>query len=300
MKQYLTEQLSHRDDVVSIKKLQGEASTRGFYRVGLRSGSRVAMVYPDPREEELSRIQRLTALYKGHGLNVPEIESLVNDRILLQQDLGDLLVQTAFKRFTRKEKEAALEKIAEMLIRLRGIPAGETAAVLDHARMKWEMDFFISHFVPHFCPPSTDPEDWRSRLHRMVERIGPIDTFAHRDFHCRNMLVFDKDIYLVDFQDSLRAPAFYDLVSFSFDAYLDLKSLRKPFMNHLARMGMEVDDEQLWLTALQRNIKALGTFGYQVTVRGNLTYKKYINRTIGHIRSNPLFGDVLGDGRIFP
>ncbi len=38
--------------------------------------------------------------------------------------------------------------------------------------------------------------------------------------------------------------------------------------------------------ALQRNLKALGTFGYQTSVRRNPVYIQYIPRTIRHVQQN--------------
>ena len=38
--------------------------------------------------------------------------------------------------------------------------------------------------------------------------------------------------------------------------------------------------------ALQRNLKALGTFGYQTTARGNPVYIQYIPRTLRYVREN--------------
>ena len=103
------------------------------------------------------------------------------------------------------------------------------------------------------------------------------------------MAQYKNDIYLVDFQDSLQASPCYDLVSFAFDCYLDLKSQREFLLNCLKDRGMIIDEEQFYISALQRNIKALGTFGNQVTIKKNLSYKKYIPRTLRHITTNPLF-----------
>ncbi len=36
----------------------------------------------------------------------------------------------------------------------------------------------------------------------------------------------------------------------------------------------------------QRNLKALGTFGYMDVVRGNRVYVQYIPRTLAHARRN--------------
>ena len=38
--------------------------------------------------------------------------------------------------------------------------------------------------------------------------------------------------------------------------------------------------------ALQRNLKALGTFGYQTTGRRNPVYIQYIPRTLRYVRDN--------------
>jgi aminoglycoside/choline kinase family phosphotransferase len=40
------------------------------------------------------------------------------------------------------------------------------------------------------------------------------------------------------------------------------------------------------LMALQRNLKALGTFGFQTTTRGNPVYIQYIPRTLAYVRNN--------------
>jgi hypothetical protein len=40
--------------------------------------------------------------------------------------------------------------------------------------------------------------------------------------------------------------------------------------------------------SLQRNLKALGTFGFQTTGRGNTVYIQYIPRTLRYVRTNLL------------
>ena len=40
------------------------------------------------------------------------------------------------------------------------------------------------------------------------------------------------------------------------------------------------------LMALQRNFKALGTFGYQTVSRDNAVYIQYIPRTLNYVRGN--------------
>lgn len=280
-------------NAVNIRKIRGEASVRNFYRVFLKKGTLVAVVYPRAEPEEIGRIQKLTGVYRRYRIHVPEIKDIIDDRIVLQEDLGDLLLQRAFRRMGGEEKRSLLTDIAGIVTRLREIPAVHTGAVLDHARMKWEMDFFIEHFARNFCHGAADIDRLQAELHLLVNRIEDIESFAHRDFHSRNMIVCGGRPALVDFQDSLKAPLYYDTVSFAFDAYLDLKGLRTFFLDALRQRGLAIDHDQFYITALQRNIKALGTFGFQVTVRKNLSYKKYIPRTLRHIRRNPLYTRFL-------
>ena len=39
--------------------------------------------------------------------------------------------------------------------------------------------------------------------------------------------------------------------------------------------------------ALQRNLKALGTFGYMTTSRNNTVYIQYIPRTLAYVKNEP-------------
>jgi aminoglycoside/choline kinase family phosphotransferase len=287
VKEFLKTRLKY---TTQIKKIRGEASNRAFYRLFFNNYSLVAMVYPTVNREEIRKIVKLTSTYLQHRINVPKIKEIIDDRVILQEDLGDLLAQKAFSLFKKQERKKILKTVADILIRLKGISATHTNAILNTARMKWEMDFFLTHFARNYLTKDSQTiKDLQARLYCTVELIQPINTFAHRDFHSRNMLVHKNDVYLVDFQDSLKASPWYDLVSFAFDCYFDLKSQRKFLLDCLKERGMSVDEEQFYITALQRNIKALGTFGYQVTVKKNLSYKKYIPRTLRHITSNPLF-----------
>ncbi len=288
----------HHIPFTGIRKIQGEASNRGFFRLTMDKNTMVAMVYPQAAEAEIDKIIRMTKTYGEYGLHVPAIIDRLDHRILLLEDLGNNSIQKVFSALKNRDgqKRVILREVADMLLRLKSIPRERTASVLDTARLKWEMDFFVTHFAQNFLPVAQTPagaEALRMRLHAMVDLIVPIDTFAHRDFHSRNMLFHKDKIYLVDFQDSLIASPYYDLASFAFDSYLDLQEQREFLLGCLTKKEILVDEDLLNLTALQRNIKALGTFGYQLHVRGNMAYKKYLPRTIRFITTNKRFNQFL-------
>ena len=88
-------------------------------------------------------------------------------------------------------------------------------------------------------------------------------------------------------------PDTYDLVSLLRDSYVDLpeQTVGELIAYFLALKGATGDRsatsaQRFDLMALQRNLKALGTFGYQTTARRNPVYIQYIPRTLRYVRDN--------------
>ena len=75
------------------------------------------------------------------------------------------------------------------------------------------------------------------------------------------------------------------------DSYVDLSeiAINELVAYFLALTSGAAADEAVFrarfdLMALQRNLKALGTFGYQTLARGNTVYIQYIPRTLRYAR----------------
>jgi len=114
---------------------------------------------------------------------------------------------------------------------------------------------------------------------------------CHRDYHSRNLMLHEGQLYLIDFQDARMGPDTYDLVSLLRDSYVDLPeaTVEELIAYFLALKGTPDDPDfrqRFDVMALQRNLKALGTFGYQTTARRNPVYIQYIPRTLRYVRTN--------------
>ncbi len=104
-------------------------------------------------------------------------------------------------------------------------------------------------------------------------------------------MLHERNLYIIDFQDARLGPDTYDLVSLLRDSYVDItdRELDELIAYFLALKGVADASEfrrRFDLMALQRNLKALGTFGYQTTTRGNTVYIQYIPRTLQYARAN--------------
>jgi aminoglycoside/choline kinase family phosphotransferase len=117
---------------------------------------------------------------------------------------------------------------------------------------------------------------------------------CHRDYHSRNLMLHDESLYIIDFQDARMGPDTYDLASLLRDSYVDIpdRDLDELLAYFLALSGRQSDGHagefrrRFDLMALQRNLKALGTFGYQTATRRNPVYIQYIPRTLRYARVN--------------
>ncbi len=89
-------------------------------------------------------------------------------------------------------------------------------------------------------------------------------------------------------------PPSTDLASLLRDSYVTLPEELVDALVHRYREGMEHERQTsadrfryvFDLMSLQRNIKALGTFGYQVSVRGSGRYVSSVPRTGAYVAAN--------------
>ncbi len=267
-----------------LSRIRSEASQRCFYRISWGRKSLVAMVYPGPSLLEVDRFRTVHKIYRNHGLPVPGIETILADQVVIQEDVGNLLLQRAWRASGMDERRRLLSACRDILDKLAAVAPALATPRLDRARQKGEMDFFLRHFCQHYPVRGCAATDLGAALTVLVESLKAECVFAHRDFHSRNLLVHKGGIVMVDFQDSLLAPRHYDLVSLAFDSYLHLGRFREILLS--GREWSTNELRQLRLTALQRNIKALGTFAYQTYVCKHPAYRRYIPRTIRHIQGH--------------
>jgi aminoglycoside/choline kinase family phosphotransferase len=128
------------------------------------------------------------------------------------------------------------------------------------------------------------------------ELAGEPRVLCHRDYHSRNLMVRDRRLYIIDFQDARMGPDTYDLASLLRDSYIDHRDARveELIRGYLAMRGPSKATPDAFaeyrrrfdLMSVQRNLKALGTFGHQTTSRNNPVYIQYIPRTLNYVRMN--------------
>jgi aminoglycoside/choline kinase family phosphotransferase len=287
-----------------LQPLAGDASTRSFFRLHLPDGStRVVMDYGAPFQGEPDDVI-LSRVFLAASLPVARVlEVRAEAGCLVLEDLGDLTLERALAEAGPSRGEGLHHRAVLLAAAIadRGTPAlarspRSGGPALDVQRFQFEMDFFLEHYAGGLLGLPA-PEELRHELHALAARAadGPRTVLCHRDYHCRNLMVRPSgELAMVDIQDARWGPDSYDLASIVRDAYVDIDEERARSMiaTFLAARAAPGDDrafeERLQVVAAQRMIKALGTFGYQATVRGRRGYLDSVPRLLHRLgRSLP-------------
>lgn len=296
-----------------VVPLTGDASDRRYFRVLLPdSGSIVLSLHAAPFQFEKLPFVNVARLLAAMPVPIPTVLGHADDLgVLALADLGDVTLQAHLGAASAAEHAALYRQAVALIATLQRRGAElESAEYLpygiafDVEKLTWELDFFIKHFIEAYrgvVIPAPLQDELRREFGVVVEMLaGEPRVLCHRDYHSRNLMLHSGELYIIDFQDARMGPDTYDLVSLLRDSYVDLpeetvNELIAYFLALGGRTGQEREFRQRFdVMALQRNLKALGTFGYQTTTRRNPVYIQYIPRTLRYVQTNleqlPQFG----------
>ena len=301
--QYLEEKHPGHAGETRVVAMSGDASTRRYYRLVDESASFVLALYPEPfLPEELSYLA-VHGLLEGYGLPVPATVDVDGPRgIVLQEDLGDRTLQEVLKDASEGKRvelyREAVDEVAQLQRKSGQSPqkADCFRIAFDIEKLSWELHYFLKHFLEGHLACELTVEDRATLAEAFHELSREIASWprvlCHRDYHSRNLMLHAGRLYWIDFQDARMGPATYDLASLLRDAYVDVpEELQEELKERFRQTATPDEPREVFrrrfdLMCVQRNLKALGTFGYMATVRQNPVYLPYIPRNVAHARHN--------------
>jgi len=302
----------HSEDVLSTagrsERILGHGSDRAFRRIEDGRVSAVLMTVP-AEDPEFHRFTAIGRFLSGNGFGGPRI--LVADpdrRFVLMEDLGrESLHQAVTHGPAADDPEARRELYRRVIDRLVDLQVRGTRLVdegacpeagdrlMDRGTLRWETDYFRRRFLVDLAGL---PEDTLASLDEDFERLAaaalaqPV-VLMHRDFQSQNIILREDEVRLVDFQGMRRGPLLYDVMSLLRDAYVDLGgSLRAELLEHYRRGlagagGPELERSGLARMAavagLQRNMQALGAFGFLSLVKGKTRFREHVPLGLRHL-----------------
>ena len=226
----------------NIKELRQEASERKYYRIKAENISYVLTDNFDKTDQSANFLYA-SKILKNSSVNVPEVLAFSEDlRFLLLQDLGDKSLDTDNEYKDQKILEMALEQLSKIYFSDQDVLRSATKESL-----LLQTNSFID-----FCKEnklSNDElkalENLRNNLVQNLLNQQFIPT--HNDFERRNLMMFEENLFVIDFQDLNMGPIGIDLASIMYEhSYEYPKVLIDDLLEkHLKNNGLKASSEEL-------------------------------------------------------
>ena len=326
------------ETLAQSQELPASGSNRRYYRL---TGQKTTLMGAIGNNlEENHAFIYLSKHFREKGLQVPLVLAVSEDGMsYLQEDLGDDLL---FKRVASgrenglysAEETALLCQTIEQLPRIQflgaqGLEWNQCMYEAFDARM---VDFDLNYFKYCFLKASGMEfnevrlqEDFDRLREDLLVDVG--NTFMHRDFQARNILLKDGKPWIIDFQGGRRGPFYYDVASFIWQARSRFpEQLKQTLIQTYLKALQEfqpVDEShfhsRLRLFVLFRTLQVLGAYGFRgyfekkphfiasipyamdnlrALLKTPFTDYPYLNRLLLQLTSMPQFNEFPEDRRL--
>ena len=292
------EQFSVKPEHIEMLPVSG--SDRRYYRMS--NGKKSAIGTYNTNIAENNTFYYFTEVFKKHGINVPEVYKTSKDRCFyLQQDLGttslfDQLMKEGQTPAVRQNFHKALLQLAKVQwIAGREVDFNQCFATkqFDEKAIMADLMYFKYYFADlqkiHYNKAELVAE--MEELSKELGRIQP-QMFMYRDFQSRNLMVYNDEVYLIDYQGGMQGPPQYDIASLLWQAKAQLPDAwKEDLLNgyisalqdlHVPRMD-EIHFRRGYVQfVLLRILQVLGAYGF----RGLIEHKPHFISSIGPALKN--------------
>ncbi|WP_286263239.1 aminoglycoside phosphotransferase family protein [Thalassotalea atypica] len=306
----LTKWLSAVTDTeqIILESLTGDAGFRQYFRFSTSGGQSVIAV--DSPKDKCNNLAftHIQACLLSQGIKVPQIIDQDEEQgFFCLTDLGNTLLADKLTL----DSMAQYYKRAMAIIPKIATVQDSTAyrfPVFDRDFVQLELNIFSQWLLHHHLDIKTiDLEKLQACFDVLIDNaLEQPQVVMHRDFHSRNiMLEHDNELAVIDFQDAVKGPITYDVVSLLRDCYVRWPDEKiYPLLEHFIEHHITSTDlacgvsQSTWhrwfdLMGLQRHIKAAGIFarlylrdnkpGYLSDIPLTLCYIKDVSAHYGEL-----------------
>ena len=248
---------------IKAKALKLEASGREYYRLHITPDATKVLCYLSPEKGNHNKFLHISNFFFNEKIKSPEIfYSNSDEGVTIQEDLGekcliDLDMLSASNKQMLKDSIALLAKI--QTANIPQIPKLELDDLND--QMNKLTDVFLKDFLG-----ITFDNDFNELQDEVIEKLSEQPWMnCHFDFERRNLIAFDNEIAVIDFQDLSSGPIGIDLAGLIIDHYIkypdDMISNCLDHYSDLMEFQLNSNDIFEWIRwgAIQRNMRILGT-----------------------------------------
>lgn len=278
--------------------VSGDASFRRYFRVTNHDTTFIVMDAP-PEHEDCRPFVAIAGHWHHHGVAVPAVvEQDLAQGFLLLEDFGDQLL---LGQLDAANADHYYQGAMAELLHIQQLPTDPafTLPPYDSELLNREMALFPDWLLTRQLGLELSNGE-RCLLDTTFtflreSALAQPEVTVHRDYHSRNLLVRPDTARpgVIDFQDAVRGPITYDLVSLLKDCYVrwpeqDVDRWLEHYRQLSLAAGLHHADAatfRQWfeLMGMQRHLKAAGIFARLAIRDGKTGYLGDIPRTVQYL-----------------
>lgn len=249
-----------------------DAGFRSYWRTYTNDRGSVIVMDSPPALEDVRPWLTLHALLDAGGVRVPAVLARdVDAGFLLLEDLGG---PTLLQAIDADNADTWFGHAREQLLRLQRIRLPDTFPTYDEALLRRELALFPEWFLQRHLGVQLHADERAAYDlacdHLIAAFLAQPQVLVHRDFMPRNLMPLRNGVAVLDFQDAVRGPITYDVLSSFKDAFLSWPQTRidgwvAQWRDAMQDAGLRTPSRDAFardldLTGVQRHLKVLGIF----------------------------------------
>ncbi|MEJ6005883.1 phosphotransferase [Paucibacter sp. AS339] len=272
-------QASHDLQLDTLAIASADASARRYLRIGTNDGASFIIMDAPPEAGDCRPFIQIAAHMAECGLHAPKVYAAdAAQGFLLLEDLGSLTYLQALKAATPAEADRLMRAATQTLLQWQLKVDAERLPLYDEAFIRRELQIFVDWCVQREYGREwneTQQKWWAHGCDVLVKNMLEQPQLAmHRDYMPRNLMVCDEasgSPGILDFQDAVKGPIGYDLVSLLRDTFISWEEEQEldwaiRYWEQARKAGLPINEDfgefwrQLEWSGLQRHLKILGIF----------------------------------------
>jgi len=282
-----------------IVPLPESGSYRRYFRISDEEKTVMGVYNTDNRENDAFIYLNQHLLKSGTRVPMVFCKDL-NKYIYLEQDLGDTTLLDYLEQLKGSGDRNEMIRVIYKKV-IEAMPALQVSAAegLDYSicypraefdiqSMMWDMNYF------KYCllkPLKIDffEQDLEDDFRKIVDWLAEAErhSFMFRDFQSRNIMLFDQELYFIDFQGGRKGPLQYDLASLLYEAKTHLpEEIRESLLEYylalfeetFAWFNREKFLKYYYGFVYLRLMQAMGAYGF----RGYIERKPLFLQSLPH------------------
>lgn len=280
------------EKVYAIAPVAGDASFRRYFRVRIDNMNEQTFIVMDapPEKESCDAFIKITTVFENSPARFPTIlASDVAQGFLLLTDFGD---QQLLPLLHTDSAEILYQSAMNTLLTIQRCDMA--LPYFDDALYWREFDILNTWYIKKNLNKKLYQQEEKElkQCYQLLINVAYAQpqVFVHRDYHSRNIILCgDGELGILDFQDAVRGPITYDLVSLLKDCYIawPTDQIEKWVYYFYEKLNLSVDFKTFlrWFdfTGLQRHLKCLGIFSRLHYRDGKENYLKEIPRVLNYV-----------------